>query len=359
MIGAIDAQLPGGGGTPQIAKEGGKIKLGILNVTTEKKASATENPKAGVEVSMTGTEDKQASDAENQAKAKKRAEDAGKLLKEYHVEPRVILRLLTDGGAVAGALEGQAQAEIEILGKRNDLNPEQKQKLAGAINERYRKLIQYSTNREESTRQQIKKLEASQKPEDKALLLDITIARAQIEQNTYKENVDQIDAILKTQQLAPEIRTKYEKYQVALREKIIEIETSVKDTESKRNEIKSADGKDIPNIVEEMAVAISGGDVNAVKKEKNPVVYIQKAITDALTTEGGVTKLADNLVKATILNDADKKEFIKDMELGLTSEDVMKMTKNIAGKTALGLAGLLSMLGYVALQRRSKENAGS
>mgnify|MGYP001596401599 CR=1 FL=1 len=331
------------------------IGVGTLIITSapERRVPASEIPKAAETVASVN---KNADQLAAEIAAKAKAQEAGKLLKEYHVEPRVVLRLLTDGGAVAGALEGQAQAEIEVLGNRNDLSPEQKQKLAGAINERYKRLIQYSENRGESTRKQIKKLEASSKPEDKALLLDITSAGAQIEQSTYQENVDQIDVIFKTQQLTPEVRAKYEKYQEELNEKIIKIEASVKDTKSKRDEIKSADDNTIPDIIKEMAVAISGGEVKAVEEEKNPVVYIQKAMTNALTTEGGLVKLADNLVKSSILNEADKAQFVKDMELGLTREDIAKMTKNIAGKTALGFVGLLSMLGYVALQRRLHEN---
>ena len=202
-------------------------------------------------------------------------------------------------------------------------------------------------------------MEASSKPEDKALLLNITTARAQIEQSVYQEKINQTEESLKTAGLTAENKTKYEKYRDALNVKITEIENSFSDLENKRNEIKDADGNTIPDIIKEMAVAISGGEVKAVEAEKNPVVYIQKAITDALTTEGGVAKLADNLVKATILNDADKKEFIKDMELGLKTEDIMEMTKNIAGKTALSFAGLLTMLGYAAFQRRKQENTGS
>jgi len=350
MIGPIISE--GAVSVPRSVQEnGGKIGVGKMTVNSEKKTSTSEAAKTAEQV--------QVNDAENQAKAKKRAEDAGKLLKEYHVEPRVVLRLLTDGGAVAGALEGQAQAEIEVLRNRKDLSPEQKQKLASAIQERYKKLIQYSENREESTRKQIKKLEASQKPEDKVLLLDIKSARAQIEQSAYQENVNKIDIILKTQKLSPEDKAKYEEYQKALNAKIAETEKSVKDLKDRRNEIKNTEGNTVPDIIKEMAIAITGGEVKGVEEaQKDPIKYIQDKMVDALTTNGGVAKLADNLVSTTLLDVKDRDLFIKDMELGLKSEDIKEMAKSIAGKTALSFAGLLTMLGYAAFQRRKQENAG-
>lgn len=350
---------PGARGGQQVAKE---AKIGVGKMTIEHKKSAvptTPEPEA-IQKALEMKKVTEELTRQKIEEVKKRAEDAGKLLKEYHIEPRVVLRLLTDGEAVVGALEGQVQAEMEILRARGDLGAEQKQKLSIAIQEKYKKLIQYSENREESTRGLIKKLETSTKPEDKALLLDIKSARAQIEQSVHQEKVNQIKQLLKTPSLTPDIKTKYEKYQEVLETKITEIKNSNNELKDKRDEIKDVDGKAIPNIVQEMAVAVSGGEVDAVKDaEAEPVRYIQEAIINALTTDGGTAKLADNLVKATLLNEADKEGFIKDMELGLKTEDIVKMTQNIAGKTALGFLGLISMLGYAALQRRLQENHAS
>ena len=343
--------------------DAGKIGVKDMRVVVGSSTSVVENiPTAAIPTKVEQKPEQIKEDAaletEKQIKAKKRTEDAGNLLKKYHVEPRVVLRLMTDGGAVAGALEGQAQAEMEILRARGDLSLEQKQKLASAIQEKYKKLIQYSESREESTRGLIKKLEISTNPEDKALLLDIKSVRAQIEQNVHQEKVTQIKEILKTPNLAPEIKTKYEKHEEALETKIAEIEISAQELKEKRDEIKDANGDTVPNVIKEMAVAISGGEASAVKDaEAEPVKYIQEAIVDALTTEGGVAKLADNLVTSTLLTETDKAKFIKDMELGLSKEGMIEMVKNIGGKTTLGFLGVLSMLGYVAW-KRSQENGG-
>lgn len=46
------------------------------------------------------------------------------------------------------------------------------------------------------------------------------------------------------------------------------------------------------------------------------------------------------------------------MKLGLKADDIRDMMKSAGGKTALTLVGLLTALGYVALQRRKQENQG-
>lgn len=348
------AQLPVAKVTSQ-----GEGRIGTLRIMQEKKAPAPTTPEAAAAQKADLEMKKATEDAENIAKAKKRAEDAGKLLKEYHIEPRVVLRLLTDGGAVAGALEGQAQAEIEILKARDDLNPEQKQKLVGAIQERYKKLIQYSESREESTREQIKKLEISTRPEDKVLLLDIKSARAQIEQSAYREKVTQIEELLKTPNLNSEIKAKYDAYIEALNKKIAEIEESIKEFKKNRDEIKGPDGNIIPEIAKQMALALTGGKVNDLEKaNKEPIKYIQDRMVSALTTDGGVDKLADDLVQSTLLSEENKGKFIEEMKLGLTADDIKDMMKSVGGKKALTLAGLLTALAYVALQRRKQENQG-
>ena len=63
-------------------------------------------------------------------------------------------------------------------------------------------------------------------------------------------------------------------------------------------------------------------------------------------------------MKSTLLSEENKEKFIKEMELGLTGDDIKDMMKSIGGKTALGFMGLLTALGYVALQRRKQENQG-
>jgi hypothetical protein len=53
-----------------------------------------------------------------------------------------------------------------------------------------------------------------------------------------------------------------------------------------------------------------------------------------------------------------KGKFIEEMKLGLKADDIRDMMKSAGGKTALTLVGLLTTLGYVALQRRKQENQG-
>jgi hypothetical protein len=291
--------------------------------------------------------------------AKQKAKDAADLLKKYDIDPRVVIRLLTDGGGVNGVLEGQAEAEIDILRAREDIGIEQKQKLAEAIQKRYEQLIKYSESRQKSTRELTKKLESSTKPEDKALLIDIKSTKAQIEQKGYREKVTQIEELLKTPNLNPEIKAKYNAYIEALNKKIVEIEENIEQLKKNRDGIKGPDGNIIPEITKQMALALTGGKVDDFEKaNKEPIKYIQDRMVSALTTDGGMDKLADDLVESTLLSKENKGKFIEEMKLGLKADDIKDMMKSAGGKTALTLVGLLTTLGYVALQRRKQENQG-
>ena len=338
---------------PQAGKGGtvGKIQVDQLNVTVGEVKGAQQAEQGG-----------EAGEKSGQARvdeAKQKAKDAAALLKQYDIDPRVVIRLLTDGGGVNGVLEGQAEAEIDILRAREDISIEQKQKLAESIQKRYQQLIRYSESRQKSTRKLTKKLESSTKPEDKALLIDIKSAKAQIEQKGYREKVNQTEELLKTPNLNSETKAKYNAYIEALNKKIAEIEESIKEFKKNRDEIKGPDGNIIPEIAKQMALALTGGKVNDLEKaNKEPIKYIQDRMVSALTTDGGVDKLADDLVQSTLLSEENKGKFIEEMKLGLTADDIKDMMKSVGGKKALTLAGLLTALAYVALQRRKQENQG-
>ena len=324
------------------------------NVVAEKKPAETKIEQPSQEKIKQEAAIRQATE---RAAAKETVEKALALLGGKRENARMVLRLLSGGEATLGALSGQMEAEFEIANKIN--SNEEKQRKISEIQNKYKKLFQYAESRQSETKKNIEKLKKSQKPEDQALALDIEMARDQIDMQSYDISISNLNLILKNN-ISPttggalnaserskfeSIRDSYEKKSKGLSEKKVELK-------AQREKIKAVDGGEIANVIEATAVVIAGENVDAVKKaQENPVGYLEEVMANAITNKEEMVQLTDSLVKANILNEGDKETFIKDMKLGLTTEDTLDMVKSGGGKTITSLISVLGMLGYVAWKK--------
>jgi hypothetical protein len=295
--------------------------------------------------------------ATERAAAKETVEKALALLGGKRENARMVLRLLSGGEATLGALSGQMEAEFEIANKIN--SNEEKQRKITEIQNRYQKLFQYAENRQTETKKNIEKLKRSQKPEDQALALDIEMARDQIDMRSYDMSISNLGLILKNNispttggALSASERTKFEAIKDSYETKSKTLNIKNEELKAQREKIKAVDGGEIANVIEATAVVIAGENVEGVKQaQENPIGYLEEVMANALTNKEAMIQLTDSLVKANILNEADKENFIKDMKLGLTTEETLDMVKSTGGKTITSLISVLGMLGYVAWKK--------
>ncbi len=326
----------------------------VSNVASEKKPAETKIEQPSQEKIKQEAAIRQATE---RAAAKETVEKALALLGGKRENARMVLRLLSGGEATLGALSGQMETEFEIANKIN--GNEEKQRKITEIQNKYKKLFQYAENRQTETKKNIEKLKKSQKPEDQALALDMEMARDQIDMQSYNISISNLNLILKNNispttggALSASERTKFEAKIESYETKSKELSAKKEEQKAQREKIKTVDGGEIPNLLEATAVVIAGENVDAVKKaQENPVSYLEEVMANALTNVEAMSQLTDSLVKANILDEADKENFIKDVKLGLTTEETLDMVKSTGGKTITSLISVLGMLGYVAWKK--------
>lgn len=324
------------------------------NVVAEKKPAETKIEQPSQEKIKQEAAIRQATE---RAAAKETVEKALALLGGKRENARMVLRLLSGGEATLGALSGQMEAEFEIANKIN--SNEEKQRKISEIQNKYKKLFQYAENRQTETKKNIEKLKKSQKPEDQALALDMEMVRDQIDMQSYNISISNLNLILKNNispttggALSVSERTKFESIKESYEKKSKELSAKKEEQKAQREKIKAADGGEIPNLLEATAVVIAGENVDAVKKaQENPVSYLEEVMANALTNIEAMSQLTDSLVKTNILDEADKEKFIKDMKLGLTTEETLDMVKSTGGKTITSLISVMGLLGYVAWKK--------
>lgn len=358
------AVAQGGVATGRPAAKDNGIRVQKLNIKRESKPVsnvATEKKPAEIKIEQPSEEKiKQEAAtklATERAAAKETVEKALALLGGKRENARMVLRLLSGGEATLGALSGQMEAEFEIANKIN--GNEEKQRKITEIQNRYQKLFQYAENRQSETKKNIEKLKRSQKPEDQALALDIEMARDQIDMRSYDMSISNLGLILKNNispttggALSASERTKFEAIKDSYETKSKTLNIKNEELKAQREKIKAVDGGEIANVIEATAVVIAGENVEGVKQaQENPIGYLEEVMANALTNKEAMIQLTDSLVKANILNEADKENFIKDMKLGLTTEETLDMVKSTGGKTITSLISVLGMLGYVAWKK--------
>lgn len=359
---------PGGGvdvaSVPRfVQKDGGKIGVGKMTVTSEKKA-APETVKTAEQVraEAKAIADQLKTDS-LQLAAQARGVMGGSTERAW-----MALKILSGGDATMGALMGKMEVEMGAASKTQD--PAERQRKMTEIQNRYRKLSDYAEKRQTDTRKDMDKLKQSKTPEDQVLVLDIEIARNQINIRGYEESIKTIELTLE-RGISPitggpldrQERTKYESMMENYSEQIKGLrkkngEIGKDGLTNQRENLRNERGEKIPPLLENLALALTDGSVDAVKLAKeNPLSFLEVMVGKALTNTEGMTSLADNLVNAKILDEKNKEKFIKDMELGLTTEHRLEMIKETGGKTIMSLISLMGLLGYTAWQR-TKEGAG-
>jgi len=355
-------------------------KIGVKKMTVERKKTAAPTiPEERAKQQTQEVKKEQPSEeqikqeaANKQAEEKARAEQivehsreviAGKM--EY---AKMTLRILSGGDSTINILSGQEDAEYSIANQIQD--PRERQQKIKEIQSRYQKLMSYAETRQRDMVNDINRLKKSEKPENRALAMDIEIFRNKEGAQSYQRSINNLDLILKTnidpmtrEPLSESRKTRFQQerdfYQKEMDDLIAKNgEAGKEGLINQREQMRDEKGGEIPHILDSLALVLTDGTVGAqALAKKDPVAFLENVMAKALTNKEEMNHLADNLVTSTLLIESDKAKFIKDMELGLSKEEMMEMVKNIGGKTTLGFLGVLSMLGYVAW-KRSQENGG-
>ncbi|KKP61702.1 MAG: hypothetical protein UR56_C0008G0006 [Candidatus Roizmanbacteria bacterium GW2011_GWC2_34_23] len=338
------AQLPVAKATLQKGGEG-KIGVGTLNVSTEKKAPAPTTPEASA-AQKADLEMKKAAEA----LTIQLVADAKAALVENGREALKSLKLVSGNEAIVYILEGQRDAEYAGAGMIKD--PKEQQQKYTEIKKRYEKLMQYSENRQNETRLNISRLKKSEDPKDKALAIDLENTNAERDIQSYNMTIGRIRQILETginprtgQQLEKQERTRYSSELANITSKKIILEEDTKKSKDARDNMRDIDGKPIKNVIKDMATALSG------KEQENPIEFLEQRITKALTSEASMNQLAEELVEIKVLKEGDKKKFLEDMTLGLSWSDHVAISKKVGGNIFMMMMSLSGLLAYVAAQK--------
>ena len=312
-------------------------------------------PKAGVEVPTGSTENKKATDdAENQAKAKKRAEDAGKLLRENMIDPRVVLRILSGSDAIVGGVDGQREVDMFVANNQGATQEQLK-----AIERQYEKIGKYLNRRSINIKKEMMELKNSPDPQKRALFMDIETAGLQANRNNYQRNIDEAKVTLLKgtdtygRELTNKQKGEYKSFISGLETKLKDFDQQIDNRQTERNNIKTDDGKEVQNVVKNMAIALSGGDSEAIQiAENDPVGFIEGKLAGALTDPKAMDKLIMSMESSGFINDeADKTKFKEFLELKLTGADVADDIKKKTKSTLSILLSLSGALGYMAWKK--------
>ncbi|MFA6081108.1 MAG: hypothetical protein WC741_01745 [Patescibacteria group bacterium] len=345
-------------------KQAGRI--GVREFTVERKKNAATAQEVNPEMAKAKAEeimDKKREDS------KLVVEQARGALGGHSENARLTLRILSGNDITAITLNSKMEAEFNIAQKIS--NPKERSAKMIEIQSRYNKLMDYAERRKKEAGENIEKLKKSKKPEDRALGLELEIARNQIEISSYDETVTNLDLALKAdsnpttgRKLTSTERTYFE----GLKESYIKKATELKQKNgekgksgliAEREGMTSEDGEAIPSVIDNIAVALTDGSPKAVEiARENPTAFIEKMMAKALSSKEGMDNLTDNLVKAGIVNEVDKDKFKKDMRLGLTTQDKIEIAKSEGGKTVMSLISILGMLGYVAWKKTQEGGGG-
>lgn len=308
--------------------------------------------------------------ATERAAAKETVEKALALLGGKRENARMVLRLLSGGEATLIALSGQMEIELQATNKIQA--PGEKQAKIIEIQSKYQKLFKYAESRQEETKKSIDKLKKSTIPEDQALAFDLEIARVQTDIISFKHSVENLDLALKNnfnpktgEPLKEDEKNQYQKARETFVEEINKLEKKIlgepekEGLKAQREKIKAKDGGEIPNIIEATAVALSGGEVDAIQKaQENPIEYIEEVVAKAVSSKEGMSQLEESLKKINLITDEkDLVKFKKDMMLGLSADDKIKMAKETGKTTVMSALSLIGLIGYVAW-KRTQEGGG-
>jgi hypothetical protein len=338
------------------------IKVGTLNVRREKKAAPS--------VSAEGKQ--AAGEVQKQVETRKLAEEkvlgietlekAREALAGKMENARMALRILSGGDSTLNILAGQEDAEYSIAHKIQD--PKERQQKIKEIQDRYQKLTSYAETRQKDMVSDINRLKKSEKPENRALAMDIEIFRNKAGAQAFERSINNINLILKAnidpatgQELsgARKARLQQERdfYQKEMEDLIAKNGVAGKEgLINQRENLRDEKGGEIPHMLDNLAVALTDGSADSQKIAKeDPVSFLEDVMAKALTNKEEMNHLADNLVKSKILDEKDKQKFIEDMELGLTAGARLEMIKDKGGRTVMSLISVLGMLGYVAWKK--------
>jgi len=299
--------------------------------------------------------------SEAQAKAKKRAEDAGKLLKEANINPRIVLRLLSSNDTTLKMIQGQENAELNAANGQR-LSPEQKHKLFGQIKEKYKKLLDLVGEREDRLTGKINKLKKSKKPEDQALGMDIDRGITMMQIKSLSQRRDLIKAEINPDTETPltsDEKTTYNAEATLLDVQINKLQEQKTGLERERAEKKTRKGETIPDLLEATVVAMSGGDAKVIKETKDdPIGYIEKTLAGAVTDKDKMDSLVKNMKTSKLIGDEkDENKFKEALDLShLDSGEYASMIATNSGKKLLLLLEVLGFLGYVSWQKENNKS---
>lgn len=335
------------------------IGVGVLTVTTvpEGKAPVKATPEATAAQSAEGDTNKAAAEAVAKAKAR----EAGKLLREANVNPRVILRLLSSNNTTLRTIRGQENAELIKVNEQR-LSPEQKQKLFGKIQEKYKKLLDSVGEREERVTSKIDKLKKSKKPEDQALGIDIDKGIISMHIKSLSERKTYIKSGINpdTEQPLTQVeKSTYESEVASLELEIRELEEKNTGLEGERAKIKNKKGETIPDLLEATVITMAGGDATVIEKAKDdPIGYLEKTLAGAITDKDKMDNLVKNMKTSELIgNEKDEAKFREALDLShLDPSEFATMIATNSGKKLLLLLEVLGFLGYISWQKENNKN---